>query len=122
MPIRRRSRRGTRVTRRNSANTRGFTERLYEALDGKTVTHQGISGVIRCRPIQRAWGVEHRLDHIPDAKGRRTEAYRSLKRQLGDDWSSDLSSNDDFGVILDIARRKGIDVDELARAAGVRGY
>ncbi len=65
-------------------------QQALEWCNGRTVTHEGISGVIELkgeRPYQKVY-------HVPDAKGKRTKAYTDMREQLRDDWSTDLTDSD----------------------------
>jgi hypothetical protein len=44
------------------------------------------------------------LEFVPNATGKRTEAYRRIKRMLGDDWVSDLCQTDSIVTVDYIAR------------------
>jgi len=61
-----------------------------DAVDGKTVTVDGIEGKIK---------IDHRPNDlrflvIPTARGRQTEAYKKDRRYLHDDWDFDLTASD----------------------------
>lgn len=79
------------------------------ALDGKTCTLDGVHGHIRVERRKRGsyygGGVETHITHEPSARGKRSEAYRKLRREMGDDWSTDLTNVEN--------------IDEIARKCGV---
>lgn len=63
---------------------------VLEALDGQHVELDGVSGTIRLEgrsPYQR-------VVHHADARGRQSAEYRRVKRELHDDWSTDLTDSD----------------------------
>lgn len=66
-------------------------DEALDVIDGKRHTLDGIEGVIR---VDRSRQFDTRVDHHPTAKGKKTAAYLKIKRQLGDDWSTDLSSSE----------------------------
>lgn len=92
-----------------------FTLLLFEALDGRHYTLDGISGVIKHETISARYPyahVDHTLSHRADAKGMRSPKYIELRRKLHDDWSTDLTNSD---RLVDIAKRLGVDVGDLLR-------
>jgi hypothetical protein len=69
---------------------------IFEYLHGRPYTLDGISGQFEYRSHQAIYPYPRmvaRLWHTPDAAGRDTEEYRKLRRQLGDDWSTDLTDS-----------------------------
>ena len=52
------------------------------AINGMIYTHKGIQGRIEIDCV----GGMTRVNHVPTAKGRKTDAYRETRRDLGDDW------------------------------------
>ena len=69
-------------------------DELYEIADGKIVRCDGIECTIEVlRPGLPRWSKRHsstgmtRFSLEPTARGKKTEAYRKTKRQLGDDYS-----------------------------------
>lgn len=54
------------------------------AINGMSYTHDGIHGIIRVEQIN---GMTE-ISHHPSSRGRRTEAYKKVRRELGDDWST----------------------------------
>lgn len=92
-----------------------FTLLLFEALDGRHYTLDGVSGVLRHKTISARYPyphVDHTLSHMADAKGKRSPKYIELRDKLRDDWSTDLTNSD---RLIDIAMRLGVDVDGLLR-------
>ena len=71
---------------KQTTEVRSYAEALA-AVDGQTVKLDGIRGVIR---VDVSGGYT-RVWHEPDAAGKRTEAYRKVRAELRDDWSTDLS-------------------------------
>lgn len=88
----------TRSGRKKKVEVSSWDEAL-DVIDGKRYTLDGIEGVIH---VDRSRRFDTRVDHHPTAKGKKTEAYLKIKRQLGDDWSTDLSSSE---RLADIASR-----------------
>lgn len=62
-------------------------DQFYAYVDGQSYTLDGISGTLTVERDAR--GIT-RLLHTADAKGRGTDTYRERRRQLGDDYSSEL--------------------------------
>ena len=74
-----------------------FIDQVGAALDGRHYTLDGVSGVISYRTHDAIYPYQHTgqsLTHEPDAYGKRTKAYRELRRRLGDDWVTDLVTSD----------------------------
>ena len=68
---------------------------VFEFLDGKSYTLNGISGVFAHETHRAIFPYPHtveRLNHEPDEEGRCSEAYRETRSELGDDWSTDLTN------------------------------
>jgi len=86
---------------------------VLEAINGKKITHDGISGTIR---VERVFG-RTKVSHEADARGRKSEKYRSLRRQLRDDWYTDLSESDPETLVKVAAKVVGgmKRLDELAK-------
>lgn len=73
-------------------------DEALDVVDGKRVTTKdGVEGIIR---IDRSRRFDTRFQVIPTAKGRRTEYYREIKRQLHDDWDYDLTDAVESAVEL----------------------
>lgn len=67
-----------------------FDETLA-AIEGMRYSLDGISGLIR---VTRIGGIT-RIEHHPDAAGKRTESYKQKRREYGDDWfTSDFTDGD----------------------------
>ena len=74
---------------------------IAEFLDGKTLVRRGIRGKFKLEIYRAIYPYEHtytQLWHIPDEQGRQTEEYREIKRQLGDDWQTDLTNEFDAQI------------------------
>ena len=65
---------------------------IFEFLDGREYTLDGVHGHFRYRVLGRLT-TKHELAHIPSDQGRESEAYLEVKRKLGDDWTTDLSNS-----------------------------
>jgi hypothetical protein len=76
-------------------------EAALDAINGRNYTLDGIHGTIRVD----SWNGCVSIHHHPSKKGQGTEAYREMKRKLGDDWSTDLTNSERFG---DVAHDLGI--------------
>ena len=88
-----------------------FVKAIGEKIDGQTYNLDGISGTLRYTESVAKYPYKHtvqRLDHVPDSTGKRTAAYQERKRQLGDDWISDLTQSD---RLVEIATALGITLD-----------
>lgn len=72
---------------------------LLEALDGRRVVLDGISGIIRYQPM--------RVTHEPDDAGRDNPEYDWIRRSVGDDWITDLTHSP--SVLARICAELGID-------------
>lgn len=57
------------------------------AINGRTVTLDGVEGTLS---IEKG----DRIVHRATAKGRKSERYQTIRRQLRDDYSSDVSDSD----------------------------
>lgn len=66
-----------------------------EAMNEKTYTLDGIHGTIKVE----TWSGRTKVSHEPSKKGQKTNAYNDIRRQLGDDWSTDLTYSERFGEI-----------------------
>ena len=56
----------------------------------------GIEGRIEVHEIDAVYPYAHRARYVsfqPTARGKRTEAYRRVRRELRDDWSTDLKQS-----------------------------
>src|SRR6185369_10976587 len=60
---------------------------LFAYLDGREYTLDDVHGTFEHSGV---WPREQ-LYHNPTAKGKRTKAYREKRRQLEDDWCSNLT-------------------------------
>lgn len=81
---------------------------VFEFLDAKHYILDGVSGVFHHRIWTARYPYLHKreeLAHEADDEGLCSEAYRKTKRELGDDWSSDLTNAID--LYCDIAAKLG---------------
>lgn len=61
-------------------------------LDGKTAVVEGVEGTFELEVWIDRFGLQcQQLNHIPTDAGRESEAYQQIRRELGDDWSSDMT-------------------------------
>ena len=72
-------------------------EQAFEYLNGKTVVRDGRTGTL----VHSHWTARypyvhdvHKLSWEPSEEAKRTESYQCIKRQLKDDWSTDLTDSD----------------------------
>lgn len=69
---------------------------VFDFLDGRTVTRKGIQGRFKVQVVTAKYPYPRTLTSLiwePTAKGRATAAYQKVKRELGDDWTSDLTQD-----------------------------
>lgn len=66
-------------------------DEALDAIDGKEYTLDGVHGRFK---VDRSRAHDTRVTHEPSARGRRSEAYLETKRELRDDWSSDLTNTE----------------------------
>jgi hypothetical protein len=74
-----------------------FHEMAFEYLNGRTVTHDGIEGVLRYSKRNAIYPYAHtihQLIHEPTEAAKETSAYQYIRRQLGDDWDTDLTDSE----------------------------
>lgn len=76
-----------------------FTNRLYAALDGKIVRLDGIRGKLQDRTVRKNMigggeVVYRSLLHTADTVGKRHTEYAKCKRELKDDWSTELAESE----------------------------
>lgn len=80
------------------------------AINGKSCTLHGVHGHIKVERRKRGsyygGGYETKIYHEPSARGKRSEAYRKLRHEMGDDWSTDLTQVED---IAEIGRKCGVE-------------
>jgi hypothetical protein len=72
-------------------------EQAFSYLHGKIVEREGMTGTLRYEHYEARYPYAHTVHKLTweaDAKSRETEAYLYVRRQLGDDWSSDLTDSD----------------------------
>lgn len=80
-------------------------EQLADYLEGKKYVLDGIEGKFKARTWTTRYGYSTiRIDHKPTEKGKRSEAYQVIKRQLGDDFDSDVTEDE---RLCDIATELG---------------
>lgn len=76
-----------------------FTDRLYAALDGKIVRLDGIRGKIHDRTVRKTMigggeVVYRSLLHEADTVGKRHPDYVQRRRELKDDWYTELADSE----------------------------
>lgn len=80
-------------------------EQLADFLQDKKYTLDGIEGIFKARTYTTFYGHSSiRIDHKPTSKGKKSEAYQEIKRQLGDDFDSDVTEDE---RLCDIATELG---------------
>lgn len=93
----------TSIVSRTSARTE-----LFEALDGRSYTLDGISGTLVFTTYRAIYPYDRtveKLEHRPDRRGKATPEYQRLKDQLHDDWMTDLT---DSHALVAIAQELGV--------------
>lgn len=65
-------------------------EQAYEALEGMAYTLDGVAGTIH---ITRVHGMTE-VEHHPTAAGRRSKRYRETRAELGDDYTTTVTSDE----------------------------
>jgi hypothetical protein len=91
---------------------------LFTWLHDKVFYLDGIHGTFeRFNPGERQGYA--RLYHNPSAQGRQTDHYKIMKRELGDDWVTDLTDNIERYVATAINLGYCFDEDENAPAPPV---
>ena len=90
-----------RVGRAQSRHPIRIVRSFDAALDlihGKTVKDsEGIEGVLK---VDRSRPYDTRIMHVKTPKGRATEAYQKTRRELKDDWDTDLSTSESLVPIM----------------------
>lgn len=66
-------------------------QELFGFLDGREYVLDGVHGRFAYEPGRPGRPWEDRLWHRPSARGRRSTAYLTIRRQLRDHWDSDLT-------------------------------
>lgn len=83
-------------------------DEILDALNGQTYTLDGVHGTIK---VERNPSGLHgglpilKVTHEPSARGKRSEAYLRVKRQLHDDYDTDLTWSE---RLPQIATEKGL--------------
>ena len=73
---------------------------VYEAIDGKPYTLDGIGGHMKLRDWGYPGAPYRRIFHIVSKAGRRTKAYRAMREKLRDHWDSDLTESERLVPII----------------------
>ena len=78
-------------------------DEALDVLDGKHLVLDGVDGVLRVRRRRDQYGpvLTGVLMHVPSAKGKKSEKYLETKRQLHDDWDTDLTGSERAGEIAE---------------------
>ena len=87
-----------------------YPEDVWDFLDGRAYTLDGVHGKFEVSKREALYPYHHTaysLYHRPSTKGKKSATYRKIKRDLGDDWDSDLS--DQIEKFCDIARKLGFE-------------
>lgn len=69
---------------------------VFAFLDGRRMTLDGVEGVFKHEVREALYPYRHtveRLIHHPTARGKRSEAYQTVRARLHDDWSTDLTDS-----------------------------
>jgi len=91
-----------------------INQTIFEFLDGRTVTLDGVHGELRYESYRAVYPYEHvrhTLVHKPSEKGQRSKAYLSQRRELGDDWQTDLTNS--IERTTDLALQFGFDFETV---------
>lgn len=65
--------------------------------DGKTVTIDGIKHVLRVNCYEVIYPYRHQVISVyAEVKNKNTKYYRDLRREYGDDWSTDVLESDEL--------------------------
>jgi hypothetical protein len=67
-------------------------DEAFTAIDGATMTIDGVQGTLH---VSRRGGLT-RVEHRATAKGRSSDAYSQARKMLGDDYVSDVTDTDEF--------------------------
>ena len=81
---------------------------VFEFLDGRSYTLNEISGQFRHETRRAIYPYPRTIEKLtfqPDEKGQATEEYRQTRRELKDDWTTDLT--DAIDTYCDIAIELG---------------
>ncbi len=78
-------------------------QKALDHINGQAYVLDGIDGVIKVDYTRKH---DTRISHEATKRGRATQAYQETKRQLGDDWSSDLTNSE---RVVDIMIELGVD-------------
>lgn len=73
-----------------------YTIKQFELLDGKIVTIDGVECVIKHRSSAAIYPyahISHTLFANATEKGKESAHYKAVKKQLKDDWSTDLAED-----------------------------
>ncbi len=69
----------------------------WEKHDGKLVTIDGLRCKLRVRSYEAIYPYKRRVIDVsaePTVAAKRSEAYRTVRAKLGDDWSTDVLQSD----------------------------
>lgn len=67
-------------------------DEAFAAIDGATMTLEGVQGTLH---VSKRGGLV-RVEHRATPKGRSSDAYREARKMLGDDYVSDVTDTDEF--------------------------
>lgn len=82
---------------------------MLDEMNGRAYTLDGIHGTIK---VERTPSALHgglpilKVTHEPSKRGQKSDAYAKTRRQLGDDWNTDLTWSErlaDIAVTLGVA-------------------
>lgn len=66
-------------------------EQAFEIINGMDWKLDGVAGTLR---VERINGMTE-IVHHPNSAGRRTKKYRETRQQLGDDYTTTITADDD---------------------------
>lgn len=82
-------------------------DEALDAIDGKKYKYDGVAGTFR---VDRSRKHDTRVEHHPSATGKKSETYLTHKRQLHDDYITDLSFSE---KLVPVMERLGIRFGEM---------
>jgi hypothetical protein len=97
---------------------RSWDEAL-DVLDGKHLVLDGVDGTLRVNRRRDQYGavLTGVLMHVPSAKGKKSAKYLEIKRQLHDDWDTDLTGSE---RVAEIAEKFCVFANDVAPSPKVR--
>lgn len=86
---------------------------IYRFLNGKVYNLDGVQGIFYYRPIE-SFGRDT-IEHQPTPVGKQSAHYAEVKRQLRDDWSSDLTHSERVAdIAVALGYRELMTIEQIA--------